>query len=104
MNNKIGLFEVVLASFTGCAIFCKLAGFIDWRWVFVVGPYVAYMVAAFILAVFVVATKKAIKKQKERDKERDEEKIVKAITEFGKGVKAIENDILVSDECTDDGK
>ncbi len=68
MNNKIGLFEVVLASFTGCAIFCKLAGFIDWRWRFVVGPYVAYMVAAFILAVFVVATKKAIKEQKEMEK------------------------------------
>lgn len=98
MNNKIGLFEVVLASFTGCSIFCKLAGFINWRWAFVVGPYIAYMVAAFILAVFVVATKKAIKKQKERERER------KAITEFGKGVKAIENDILVSDECTDDGK
>lgn len=104
MNNKIGLFEVLLASFTGCAIFCKIAGFIDWRWWLVVGPYIVYNVAAFTLAVFVVATKKAIKKQKEKERESDEEKIVKAITELGKGLKALDKDNSVSYECTDDGK
>lgn len=100
MNNKIGLFEVVLASFTGCAIFCKLAGFIDWRWRLVVGPYVVYMLAAFILAVFVVATKKAIKKQKEREKD---DEVIKELQKLGKELKA-GNDNLVRDECTDDGK
>ena len=69
MNNKIGLFEVLLASFTGCAIFCKLSGFIDWRWAYVVGPYVAYNVMIFCISFMVVLAKRSIKKKKEIEKE-----------------------------------
>lgn len=69
MNNKIGLFEVLLASFTGCAIFCKLAGFIDWRWRLVVGPYIAYNIMIFALSFMVVLAKRSMKKKKEMEKE-----------------------------------
>ncbi|WP_405375685.1 hypothetical protein [Pseudobutyrivibrio sp.] len=69
MNNKIGLFEVLLASFTGCAIFCKLAGFIDWRWVLVVGPYLAYNIMIFCISFMVVLAKRSLKKKKEMEKE-----------------------------------
>lgn len=69
MNNKIGLFEVLLASFTGCAIFCKLAGFIDWRWALVVGPYLAYNIIIFCISVLVVLAKRSMKKKKEVEKE-----------------------------------
>lgn len=69
MNNKIGLFEVLLASFTGCAIFCKLAGFIDWRWGLVVGPYLAYNIMIFCISFMVVLAKRSMKKKKEIEKE-----------------------------------
>ena len=69
MNNKIGLFEVLLASFTGCAIFCKLAGFIDWRWTYVVGPYLAYNIMIFCISFMVVLAKRSMKKKKEIEKE-----------------------------------
>lgn len=69
MNNKIGLFEVLLASFTGCAIFCKLAGFINWRWALVVGPYIAYNIVIFCISFMVVLAKRSIKKKKEIEKE-----------------------------------
>ena len=69
MNNKIGLFEVLLASFTGCAIFCKLAGFIDWRWGLVVGRYLAYNIMIFCISFMVVLAKRSMKKKKEMEKE-----------------------------------
>ena len=69
MNNKIGLFEVLLASFTGCAIFCKLAGFIDWRWWLVVGPYLAYNILILCISFMVVLAKRSMKKKKEMEKE-----------------------------------